>query len=188
MAWVSAPLWLENGKTQDIYFRHQNSSQSPLRLNVDCIWPANQFQKPRASRQKRKHGQIHSILFKMGPSVITCQWLEYCCVPAVDGVSPWMQGLCDRGRAQSGGAKPLPHCVILNQPPSQRLFLMYSMQINAPPKDFDVFVPLKRNHDSQGGAMRTKAREFADVVHLQGIDMGEHPGISRWAQCITRTL
>lgn len=99
-----------------------------------------------------------------------------------------MQASVTEAEHRVGGAKPLPHCVILTQPPSQRLFLMYSMQINAPPKDFDVFVPLKRNHDSQGGAMRTKAREFADVVHLQGIDMGEHPGISRWAQCITRTL
>lgn len=74
IAWVSAPLWLENGKTQAIYFRHQKSSQSPLRLPVDGVWLARHTVSETSSKpaeEKTQAKSTASCLRQYHPSLLT---------------------------------------------------------------------------------------------------------------------
>lgn len=136
-------------KWKNTGYLFQTSEQQPEPLETECrlhLTGQSQFQKPRASQQKRKHSQIHNTSLRRDHASLLARDLSTAVCQLTKGsFSPRMRGLCDRGRAQDGGAKPLPHCVILNQPPSQRMFHMCGMQINAPlPKDFDVFGPLEK--------------------------------------------
>lgn len=131
------------------------------------------FRNQQQASRRENTGQIHSILFKAVPSIITHQWLEYC-VPADKGDFPHMQGLSDSHRAQNEGAKPLPPH---NSKPATlpKIASHVWPAEKMAPKDIHVLVPLERNRDSQGKTKRTQVKEFSDVVRVKDASTGRAP-------------
>lgn len=134
IAWVSAPLWLENGKTQAIYFRHQKSSQSPLRLHVDGVWLANHRVSETSSKPAEEKTQAKSTAScsrQYHPSLLTSSLNTVCWL-----TKETSHRCRDSRTATEHRMKVLSLClpIIVNQPLSQRLLHMCGLQKKWPQK------------------------------------------------------
>lgn len=174
VAWVSAPLWLGNGKTQAIYFRHQKSSQSPLRLRVDSVWLANHRVSETSSKPAEEKTQAKSTAScsrQYHPSLLTSSLNTVC------QLTKETSHRCGDSRTateQNEGAKTLPPH---NSKPATlpKIASHVWPAEKMAPKDIHVLVPLERNRDSQGKTKRTQVKEFSDVVHVKDASTGRAP-------------
>lgn len=93
-------------KWKNTGYLFQTSEKQPEPFETACrlhlTSQSQSFRNQQQASRRENTGQIHSILLKAVPSsIITHQWLEYCCVLADNGDFPWMQGLCNSHRAHS---------------------------------------------------------------------------------------